>query len=322
MHPAAIHEVPPQSATKANIEAAILNTVAYADMFDYPLTAAEVYRYLAGVASVPAIVTATLSNGCLVPRHLSCHDGYFTLPGRESIIATRRRRTAIAWRLWPEAIRYGRLIANLPFVQMVAVTGSLAVDNVEPDADIDYLIVTENGRLWLTRALTILVVRLAARRNVTLCPNYFLSRRALVFRQRNLYTAHELVQMCPIAGLELYRRLRGLNAWTADFLPNARLEQPAAVSVTAVEPAPKWRVVSEAILRTPAGARIEQWEMRRKIRKFSRLYSTKNGDGNSSEASFSADWCKGHFDGHGQRIMERFAERLQKLGEGRWEIGD
>lgn len=317
MYPAPAHELIPSPASKAAVEAAILKTVAYVDMFDYPLTAAEIHRYLVGVAAPASAVVAVLGNGGLVPRHLASHAGYFTLPGREEIVATRRQREVTARQLWPEATSYGRLIAGLPFVRMVAVTGSLAVNNVEPDADVDYLIVTENGRLWLTRALTILVVRLAARRKVTLCPNYFLSRRSLVFRERNLYTAHELVQMRPIAGLDVYREMRQLNLWTADFLPNADRDQPDTL-VPPAEPAKGgWRRAAEAVLRTPAGTLAEQWEMRRKMRKFSLDSSYGNSSEFAAEVAFSPDWCKGHFDGHGRRIMDRFASQLRGL-----EIGE
>ncbi|MFZ0547381.1 MAG: hypothetical protein WAM60_18185, partial [Candidatus Promineifilaceae bacterium] len=239
------------------IESAILQTVTYVDVFDYPLTSAEVHRYLVGIPTSADEVSKILSNGRLVPHRLHRRDGYFTLSGRSSIIETRRRREAISKKMWPVAWHYGRLLAALPFVRMVAITGSLAVNNVEPQADIDYLIVTEHGRLWSCRAWTILLVRLAARQGIHLCPNYFLSERQLRFKEKNLYTAHELTQMVPVAGLDIYRQMRQLNNWTADFLPNADgIPQPT----TAAPPAkPKTTlkrlptVVTEGLLRTPPG---------------------------------------------------------------------
>lgn len=290
------------------IEEAIFHTVAYVDVFDYPLTANEVHQFLVGVAAPAGTIHTLLENGRLVPQHLSRHEGYFTLPGREKIIETRRQRQQFAARLWPQAIHYGQQIAVLPFVRMVAVTGSLAVDNAVADADIDYLIVTEPGRLWLSRAMTILVVRQAARRGVTLCPNYFLSEKALVFDSHNLYTAHELVQMVPISGLEVYQKIRQLNKWTEKFLPNAHPNRqtirPAA--------APTWQRVTWGLVRGalagPAGAWLEQWEMKRKIAKFTHQTLNKQ----AIETAFSPDWCKGHFDGHGHRILHAYEERVHK----------
>jgi hypothetical protein len=202
------------------LERAILLAVAYADIFDYPLTIAELHRYLIGAAATPAAIHAALNHDH-APYPLVSSDGYVVLRGREAIVATRRRRARVAARLWPQALRYGQVIAGLPFVRMVAVTGALAMDNVDPGADIDFLIVTEPGRLWLCRALVVGLVRLAARRGDRLCPNYFLSERALALDEQTLYTAHELTQMVPIAGLATYYHMRRVNAWADAFLPNA-----------------------------------------------------------------------------------------------------
>src|SRR5690606_20957099 len=134
---------------------------------------------------------------------------------------TRQARQAGSERLWHEALRYGRIIASLPYVRMVAITGELAMDNIQPSSDIDYFIITQPGRLWLCRALTIGVVRYAALRGLTVCPNYLLSESALEIHEQNLYAAHEVAQMIPIAGHTVYQRLRAQNTWTEAFLPNA-----------------------------------------------------------------------------------------------------
>lgn len=298
-----------------SVENAILRTLAYVDVFDYPLTAGEIHRYLPRVEAPAVAVKEFLADGRLVPRRISRREGYYTLPGREEIVATRRRREEIARRLWPLALRYGRLLATLPFVRMVSVTGSLAVNNAEADADIDYLVVTANDRLWLCRALTILVVRAAALRKVSLCPNYFLSERALVFKERNLYTAHELAQMVPVSGLDVYRRLRRLNPWAAEWLPNATNAPPGPNGGACPSTPDDGRLtgLAEELLQSRLGARLEAWEMQRKMEKFGEVTAGRHNG--RAEAAFSPNWCKGHFDGHARRVLAAYAERVRVLEE-------
>ncbi len=290
---------------------AIVQTVAYVDVFDYPLLPAEVHRYLVGRSAPLEAVEKLLANGALVPHHLERCDGYVTLPGRRQIVETRRQREATARRLWPLARHYGALIAQLPFVRMVAVTGSLAVNNAEPDADIDYLIVTANGRLWLSRAFVILVVRLAATRGIRLCPNYLLAERALVFPEQTLYAAHELAQMVPLSGHEVYQRMRGLNGWVNEWLPNAAdsPDPPAALPGSRARRPSRLQQLLECALESRLGQGLEQWEMERKLARFSGQAAQ-----GTMEAHFAADWCKGHFDGHARKIMNAYGERVQALG--------
>lgn len=288
------------------IKQAALRAIAYADVFDYPLAPAEVHRYLVGVLAAPEEIDAALREGERALGWWACYRGYVTLPGREELVETRMRRAELAAKLWPKAVRYGQMLACLPFVRMVAVTGALAVDNVQPGADIDFLLVTEPGRLWLCRAMAIAVVRLAARDGAVVCPNYLISDRALALQEHTLYTAHELTQMVPIANLATYARMRRLNTWADRFLPNAN-GPPRQVAVD--QPIqPRARGVAEAALRTPVGGWLERQEMARKVRKLRR----QRGPG--AEAAFCADWCKGHFEGHGQRTLEAFDRRLRDLG--------
>lgn len=277
---------------------AVLESVAYSDVFDFPVTVAEVHRSLPIAASV-AEVEAKLASLPEIARIGQHH----VLAGSEALIATRARRAQASRRLMRQAQAYGGVIARLPFVRMVAVTGSLAVDNAEDGDDIDYLIVTAPGRVWLARALTIAVVRVAALRKLTLCPNYVLSESALALPERDAYTARELLQMRPLAGHDVYSRMLAANAWYHELLPNWRPEtpEPAARAGSA-------KRAAERALGGRLGDALERWLLRRKGREL------RGRVADPGETAFDADVCKGHFEGHRARLQAALARRLAELG--------
>jgi len=297
-----------------SLERSIAQALAYADVFDYPLTSAEIHRYLIGLAAPLPAVQAALDTASGPGGWIQREGPHFTLSGRRALVDTRRSRSLAADRLWPHAVNYGRRISRLPFVRMVAVSGALAVENPAENADIDYLIVTAPGRLWLCRGLILLLARLATRTGVTLCPNYLIARteRALVFPEQNLYTAHEVAQMVPLGGMDVYNELRQRNRWVLDFLPNASgAPQPHRAPGGTRAASSAGNRFLEAALSTRPVDRLEAWEMQRKIHRLTREM------GASSEASFGPEWCKGHFHYHGQQTMEAFAARFASLTETR-----
>lgn len=295
----------------ATVETAVVWTLAYADVFDYPLTWREVHRYLVGREAAASAVHDLLINGA-APKEVTRKGEYFTLPGRERVVEVRRQRASAAAETWPKAVRFGRAMARLPYVRMVAVTGALSMDNATPDDDIDYLIVTETGRLWLSRAIIIqFVVKPAARDGIELCPNYLLTERAFTHFSRNLFTAHEIVQMVVIAGVETYRRMCRSNRWVSRFLPNGYGRVRGVEGTTPAGEARRIVGAAERALRSPIGGRLERWEMGRKIRRFERQGSEEG------EASFSPEWCKGHFGSHEKLVREAVLARLASIDEGR-----
>lgn len=288
---------------RPQLERAVLRTVAYGDVFDAPVTVEEIHRYLEGLQASLAEVEAALAD--LVPRQLARVDGHVCLPGRENLAEIRRRREHIAAGLWPKAVRAGRAVASLPFVRMVGVTGALAMDNVEGGADIDLLIVTEPGRVWLCRSLVIQLVRLFRPRGVTVCPNWLMSIERLALEHRDLYSARELTQMVPLAGMDTYLRMRHANDWALQFLPNA-VGPPGDASCGPARSSTAARA-AQVLLGSPVCDALERWERRRKIREISRL-----SPGNP-EVVLDRHQCKGHVDRHGQRIADAYSARLRSL---------
>jgi hypothetical protein len=274
--------------TASPLAHAILETLAYAEVFAYPLRPSEIHRYLIDCPATLAQVQAALAGEAVLQQRVCHQDGYYWLCAGHANLEIRRQRQAQALFLWPLAQRYAHLIQQLPFVRMVALTGALAMQN-EPGVDIDYLIITTPGRLWLCRALVIALVYAAQRRGVTLCPNYFLSQRALVFNPQTLYSAHEVTQMIPLGGFASYQQLRQLNQWTTTYLPNAfgapslpemPLAIPAGLTATAgVNGNSRLQSLAETALNLPLVTPLENWERRRKIAKLSAIHSGAINDG-------------------------------------------
>jgi hypothetical protein len=297
-----------------SVETAILRTVAYADVFDYPLTLDQIHRYLVGVAASPSIVHQALHSNRLVPRRLTCTDSYYSLAGREATVQTRLRRAEIAARLWPTARRYGLSIASLPFVRMVAITGTLAMGNGEADADIDYLIVTAPHRVWLARSLAIALVHRGRLERVEICPNYVVSTDALDQFDRTFFSAHELAQMVPLYGLDVYNRLIHSNGWARAYLPNAfDLDVSRHPAESARPHASRIRrSLKQGVERVLQGKLGNLWERRESSAKIHQL-SIEAAYSEASAAAFTPQRCKGHMDDHGNHIQRAYTQRLEGL---------
>jgi hypothetical protein len=282
---------------------AIQKTVAYGDLFDFPMTLSEIHRYLESAPAEVAEVRQAAER--MAPERLQQVGQFFVLPGRTQLAELRRRRTEVSARLWPEAVRCAGSLGRLPFVRMVAVTGALAMNNVDEGADLDYLIVTEPRRVWLCRAMIIQLVRIHRLRGVVICPNWILSEEAIELDQRDLFSARELTQMVPVFGPAVYRRMMEANGWIRGLLPNAvgppHIGRSVAAGGSAVAR------FAEVVLRSPAGDPLERWMQRWKTREIRRLSP------DNPEVVLDHRQCKGHVDGHGRRITEAYHERLRSL---------
>jgi hypothetical protein len=298
----------PRAPVTLGLPAAILRTVLYADVFEFPLTPAEIQHYLIGAAAGQAAVWAALQAEPLRSR-LRHQGGCYALAERLELPVLRRERRRNSAQLWPAARAWARRLAALPFVRLVAVTGALAVNNARAGDDIDFLVVTAPHRVWLARAMAVLVVRAARLTGVHLCPNYILAETKLEQSPRNLYIAHEIAQMVPLTGRRLYATLRLANRWTHAYLPQARGPLQPELDLTPARPR-RLASLGERLLAGRLGGALEDWERARKQRKF--LPAARA----SSAAVLDAEHAKGHFEDHGAWVLAEYARRLEDHGLG------
>lgn len=283
----------------------VLGALAYADLFDFPLSLPEIVRYQIDTRLSEEEIASSLKESKRLARAIARSDsGFYALAGRENVFETRRKRAAASARVWARAHAYSKLLARFPFVRMIAVTGALAVDNIGEKPDIDLLVVAAPGRVWISRRLIVAVVRLARILKDDLCPNYIISEDNLTLDQRDLFTAHELAQMVPLYGFGVYQRMIAENDWAMEYLPAAFEKRRR----TEREEKRSWiRRGVEQILGLGVFDRWERWEMRRLQRKLRPKY------GDSAEVICAPDQCKGHTGLHRHWITTRYEQRLNEL---------
>lgn len=125
-------------------------------------------------------------------------------------------------------------IKNFPFICFVGITGSVSANNAKMGDDIDIFIITKKDALWIVRPFFLMYVSLFFRRRKRkdphtavkdmFCFNLWLDESALRLKKenRNLYTAHEVLQVLPILNKNgTYEKFIKKNSWAKTHLANA-----------------------------------------------------------------------------------------------------
>ncbi len=240
---------------------ATLATLAYADIFDFPLTAEELTRW----AIIKGISFRT--------RGLQQKGGFFFLRGRSRLVSVRMSRKQEQERKWRIARRAARRLAFIPTIQLVGVTGGLAMNNAQASDDIDIFIITSSGTIWISRLLAVLCMdavglrRKPVARDIAnkICLNMFVSEEGMGVptHEADCFSAHEVLQMQPLwekAGT--YKKFLRANRWVRSYLPHAWIAA-LRTRVPAVHRTPLPVLVIFRLLEFPA-KHIQLWYMKRR----------------------------------------------------------
>lgn len=204
---------------------AILATLHYFDLFDWPLTLKEIEDYLYGWSAPDEAIEATIASMGNEIRHV---NGFYCLVGREKICGLRKEREKIAEKLWKRAQRFSWIFAACPFLKMAGVCNSLAYGNVKNTSDIDVFIVVENGKLATARFFLKVLTQIfrmrvhhekIARR---FCLSFFVSEKAMDLNKLAFpfdpHFAYFVQTITPIYGKETYMKFFKANqTWLEHF---------------------------------------------------------------------------------------------------------
>ena len=247
-----------------SLAGAIATTVAYCDIFAFAPNAEELHRFLIGRRATRAEVRRELANHVGLARILTEQEGHWCFRGKEHLVPRRIRFSRHSAAMWPEAREISAALERTGLASCGMVTGSLAADNADEHADIDFLLVYPAPRTYVSFAAVRIMMALPGAGLGKMCPNYALSEARLEVRPQNLFTAWEVAKAVPMFGFDVYARFVQANRWVQRYLPNALPGLDARPPAPA--PRSRWGGLLDRLAETPPARHLEALERARKQR--------------------------------------------------------
>lgn len=307
-----------------SLEKAIITPIIYYDLLDRPLTALEIFKYLPAIKPEVSFfkIRQTLASSDWLAERVETRQGLYFLKQRDGLMALRGDRLKLAQLKWKKLRALVKRLALVPFLKLVAVTGSLTAYNTQPSSDFDLLVVAQNGRLWTARTfLTALTAALGIRRHGQatrnrLCLNCYLTQAGLEIKHaakpHDFHSAQEYGRLTPVLEITagLYQQFLTQNGWLKDFL--AVYPWPNFIGAKKITPSrflSHLRRIAEWLLNGSIGERLEKtfgrWQGRR-IRQ-------KNENQPDDQVYTSSTCLMFHPHSKSYQLLQLFNQRLASL---------
>ena len=226
-----------------NLEKSILATLAYYDIFDYPLTGFEIWRYLISVPESSknkfeaGDLFVALDESEFLESKISQKFGFYFLRGREDIVEKRLSRKKLADEKWKKTKNIFKILSMVPFVRGIFMSGSLAMENSKDDSDIDIIVVAKSGRIWTVRTfMTVLTSMLGVRRHGDrtedrICLNHYITDESLQIPFESLYNAESYVHLTNVYKEDenIFHDFQKQNDWLKKYIANYEFSELGSV---------------------------------------------------------------------------------------------
>lgn len=226
------------------LEQSIVKTITWFDLFDFPLTAWEVWKFLwmhtAAYAEVVDCLNSQTTSGSIASA-----EGFYFLPGRQDTVYTRKDRYVLAERKFKKLMRVATWLTWLPWIRMIAVCNTLGYSNAREDSDIDLFIITCPRCVWITRFFSVSFLKLFKLRPILtrtsgkpenrrdkIDASFFVDEDhvnlASLALSPDIYLVYWIQQLVPIYDTgNYYDAFISANNWVKEFTPHLQTYTPS-----------------------------------------------------------------------------------------------
>lgn len=278
----------------------------YFDIFQYPLTANELYENSAITISKTDFDAELIT--LLEEGHIKQEDGFIlSNNATEKDIQKRLHGNEGAREIMATAYAYSKKIGKFPFVEGVCLSGALSKNYYDEKGDIDFFIITKPGRLWICRTLLILRYKfLPAHKKKFWCTNYFIASDDLAIPDINVFTGTELAYLIPTINYGAYKKIVSKNLWYKKRFPNKN-EAPDVNCIDTPQPFLKSAV--ETILSGNLGKWIDNKLLFFTLKHWRKRYTELAAEDFEVQFRARKNVCKRHTKGFQNKILTAWEEK-------------
>ncbi len=210
---------------------AIIKTLSYRAVFNYPLSFCQLGTYLISKHKVDYHTLRSALSYLVKVKKVRVKKNKYYLSSVAPVAWEVRYNSSK--KLIEKAKRITRYLSKIPWIKFVGVSGSVAAFNGAKNEDIDIVVICKNKRLWLTRGFLFVVLIILGQLRTDkdpkrkICPNILLDERNLSWskKRRNIYTAHEVVMLYPLMDRDnTYHRFLKSNEWIFSHFGNFHID--------------------------------------------------------------------------------------------------
>jgi len=282
-------------------------TICWFDIFDQPVTAKELYRFLffqkASLIEVQQILKRD--------KRITSSFGFYCLRGRNALILRRCQRQYRAEKMWRQIFSRHFVFRWTPFLRLAAVGNTLAMNWPESKSDIDFFIVADAKRLFTARFFLSFFTQLFRLRRHgrkiagRFCLSFFIANSSqnlenLKISNQDPYLAFWIATLVPVFG-DFSSEFFAANTWIKKYFPNLRM-RTTQKKVSQVS-------LFELVLHGKFGdileQRLKKWQLKRARKK-----NTKHKE--KTAVIVSEEILKFHETDRRREFYEKWQRRIQK----------
>ncbi len=212
---------------KQSLQKAIDHPIAFFELFNFPLTSWEIWRYSSFCKNFSEFHEILLDNN-------NSRQDFLFFKQQMQNIDIRKKRYNYADIKFKKAMRITKIFRFIPWIKGVAIGNMIGSHNLKEKGDIDFFIVTAHNRIWISRFVCVMIAKFLRMRpspgktKDKICLSFFVSEKKLnlqdfMLSRDDFYFIYWLTGLFPIYGkVCFWDDFYKANDWIENYLPNWR----------------------------------------------------------------------------------------------------